>query len=80
MELNPLQNWLWQAACFIRGEIDAARDKAYILPLLFFKCQDDVYNDELTNFAHGIGLDNATTQAILSADRTRIRFCLSAHI
>jgi len=25
MELNPLQNWLWKAACSMRGEIDADR-------------------------------------------------------
>ena len=34
MDLNTLQNWLWKAACSIRGEVDAARYKDYILPLL----------------------------------------------
>ena len=79
MELNTLQNWRWQAACSIRGEIDAARYKDYILPLIFYKRLDDVYSDELTNFVHGIGLDNATAQAMLDADRTRVRLCLPAH-
>ncbi len=29
MDLNTLQNWLWRAACSIRGEVDAARYKDY---------------------------------------------------
>jgi type I restriction enzyme M protein len=47
MELSTLENWLWRAACSIRGEIDAARYKDYILPLVFYKRLDDVYTDEL---------------------------------
>ncbi len=44
MDLNTLQNWLWRAACSIRGEVDAARYKDYILPLVFYKRLDDVYD------------------------------------
>jgi type I restriction enzyme M protein len=47
MDLSTLQNWLWRAACSIRGEVDAARYKDYILPLVFYKRLDDVYEDEL---------------------------------
>lgn len=37
-KLSNLENWLWQAACTIRGEIDAPKFKDYILPLIFCPC------------------------------------------
>lgn len=37
LELGTLENWLWEAACVIRGPIDAPKYKDYILPLIFFK-------------------------------------------
>ena len=51
MELSTLENWLWRAACSIRGEVDAARYKDYILPLIFYKRLDDVFADELARLA-----------------------------
>jgi len=36
MDINTLENWLWDAACSIRGPLDAPKYKDYILPLLFF--------------------------------------------
>lgn len=56
MELSTLENWLWKAACSIRGEIDAARYKDYILPLIFYKRLDDVYADELNRVAQHLPL------------------------
>lgn len=47
MEINTLENWLWNAACSIRGPIDAPKYKDYILPLLFYKRLSDVYADEV---------------------------------
>lgn len=35
LDLPALENWLWEAACVIRGPIDAPKFKDYILPLLF---------------------------------------------
>ena len=32
MELKTLENWLWRAACAIRGAADAPKYKDYILP------------------------------------------------
>lgn len=37
MDISTLENWLWDAACNIRGPIDAPKFKDYILPLLFYK-------------------------------------------
>jgi hypothetical protein len=47
LQLSELENWLWEAACVIRGAIDAPKFKDYILPLLFLKRLSDVYEDEL---------------------------------
>ena len=47
LELGTLENWLWEAACVIRGPIDAPKFKDYILPLVFLKRLSDVFEDEL---------------------------------
>jgi len=47
LQLSELENWLWEAACVIRGPIDAPKFKDYILPLLFLKRLSDVFEDEL---------------------------------
>lgn len=47
MDLPTLENWLWDAACIIRGPVDAPKYKDYILPLIFLKRLSDVYEDEL---------------------------------
>jgi type I restriction-modification system DNA methylase subunit len=47
MDISTLENWLWDAACSIRGPIDAPKFKDYILPLLSYKRLCDVYEDEI---------------------------------
>ncbi|MDZ7310639.1 MAG: type I restriction-modification system subunit M [candidate division KSB1 bacterium] len=47
LEISALENWLWEAACVIRGPIDAPKFKDYILPLVFLKRLSDVFDDEL---------------------------------
>ena len=47
LDLSALENRLWEAACVIRGAIDAPKFKDYILPLLFLKRLSDVFEDEL---------------------------------
>jgi|TARA_Y100000031_G_C8221723_1_gene386305 type I restriction enzyme M protein len=51
LELGTLENWLWDAACVIRGPIDAPKFKDYILPLVFLKRLSDVFEDELQQLA-----------------------------
>ena len=46
---------LWDAACSIRGEKDAAKFKDYLLPLLFLKRLSDVFDDEITRLAEEYG-------------------------
>jgi type I restriction enzyme M protein len=51
MENGTLEAWLWEAACKIRGEIDAPKYKDYILPIIFIKRLSDVLEDELNKLA-----------------------------
>ena len=55
LDTKTLENWLWEAACKIRGEIDAPKYKDYILPLIFLKRLSDVFEDEVVRFAKEIG-------------------------
>ncbi len=74
MELQTLENWLWKAACSIRGEVDAARYKDYILPLIFYKRLDDVYADELTRLAQELNMNVPQAEKLAAEDRNLIRF------
>jgi len=47
LDVTSLENWLWEAACTIRGPVDAPKFKDYILPLVFLKRLSDVFEDEL---------------------------------
>ncbi|RKY57674.1 MAG: SAM-dependent DNA methyltransferase, partial [Candidatus Latescibacterota bacterium] len=47
LDLPALETWLWEAACVIRGPVDAPKFKDYILPLIFLKRLSDVFEDEL---------------------------------
>ncbi|BEH13925.1 type I restriction-modification system subunit M [Marinobacter shengliensis] len=48
MNKRELEDLLWGAAEFLRGQIDASDYKQYIFPLLFYKRLSDVYLDEYT--------------------------------
>ncbi|MFN8469469.1 MAG: class I SAM-dependent DNA methyltransferase [Caldilineaceae bacterium] len=76
MDLNTLQSWLWRAASSIRGEVDAARYKDYILPLVFYKRIDDVYADEVARVGKALGVDDGTAELFVEADRNLVHFYL----
>ncbi len=46
MKQIELENYLWGAATYLRGKIDAGDYKQYIFPLLFLKRICDVYDEE----------------------------------
>lgn len=52
---KSLENWLWDAACSIRGVQEAAKYKDFILPLVFVKRLCDVYDDEINRIALKVG-------------------------
>lgn len=66
LELGTLENWLWEAACVIRGPIDAPKFKDYILPLVFLKRLSDVFEDELQQLG--------STAKYVDTDHSLVRF------
>src|SRR5437867_12965477 len=48
LSVSALEQWLWDAACVIRGATDAPKFKDFILPLVFYKRLSDVFDDELS--------------------------------
>ncbi|MDQ7247284.1 N-6 DNA methylase [Dongia sedimenti] len=72
---KPMEQMLWDAACSIRGEKDAAKFKDYLLPLLFLKRLSDVFDDEIARLAEDYG-DRATALEIAEGDHSVIRFYL----
>ena len=72
---KPMEQMLWDAACSIRGEKDAAKFKDYLLPLLFLKRLSDVFDDEIERLSEDFG-DLTTTLEIAEMDHSLLRFYL----
>lgn len=72
---KSMEQMLWDAACSIRGEKDAAKFKDYLLPLLFLKRLSDVFDDEIGRLAEEYG-DRATALEIAESDHSLLRFYL----
>ena len=72
---KPMEQMLWDAACSIRGEKDAAKFKDYLLPLLFLKRLSDVFDDEIDRLAEEFG-GHAIAQEIAESDHELLRFYL----
>lgn len=73
LDLPALEQWLWDAACVIRGPLDAPKFKDYILPLIFLKRLSDVFDDELTGLTEEYG-DEATARKLVEKDHKLVRF------
>ncbi len=67
---KSLESWLWQAACSIRGEIEAPKYKDFIIPLIFLKRLNDVFEDELTQISDS----KEISLAMANADHKLVRF------
>jgi type I restriction enzyme M protein len=72
---KPMEQMLWDAACSIRGEKDAAKFKDYLLPLLFLKRLSDVFDDEIDRLVEEYGA-RATALEIAESDHALLRFYL----
>lgn len=75
LDTKILENWLWEAACKIRGEVDAPKYKDYILPLIFLKRLSDVFGDEVQKLAKDYG-GRKTVEDLLKEDHALVRFFL----
>lgn len=75
LDITTLEGWLWEAACKIRGEIDAPKYKDYILPLIFLKRLSDVFDDEVKKMEGKYG-NREIVEKILAEDHQLVRFYL----
>ena len=75
LDVKSLESWLWDAACQIRGPLDAPKFKDYILPLIFLKRLSDVFDDEVQRVADELG-DMGTAREIIDQDHGLVRFYL----
>jgi hypothetical protein len=73
LDTSALEQWLWDAACVIRGPVDAPKFKDFILPLLFLKRLSDVFEDEVGGLAADFG-DAKTALKIVEQDHKLVRF------
>jgi len=73
LDVSALENWLWDAACQIRGPLDAPKFKDYILPLVFLKRLSDVFDDEVSHLTHEFG-DRKTAARLVEQDHKLVRF------
>jgi len=70
LDITTLENWLWDAACAIRGPVDAPKFKDYILPLVFLKRLSDVFEDELKRLAAEYG-SREVAKHLVEEERSR---------
>ena len=70
---KSIEQWLWDAACSIRGAKDAPKYKDYILPLVFAKRLCDVYDDEINRIAQEVG-GRAKAFKLVARDKKLVRF------
>jgi len=73
LDAPALENWLWEAACVIRGPLDAPKFKDYILPLIFLKRLSDVFDDEVSRLAQEFG-NKETAAKLVEQDHKLVRF------
>lgn len=82
LDLITLESWLWDAACAIRGPVDASKFKDYILPLVFLKRLSDVFEDEIARLAEEYGdaeiamrlVEEERRRGVIAAGRGQVRF------
>jgi type I restriction enzyme M protein len=77
LDLSTLESWLWEAACQVRGPLDAPKFKDYILPLVFLKRLSDVFDDEVQRVADELG-DVDTAKTVVDEDHSLVRFYVPA--
>ncbi|MEH2312050.1 MAG: type I restriction-modification system subunit M N-terminal domain-containing protein [Nostoc sp.] len=67
LDIPAMEQWLWDAACKIRGATDAPKFKDFILPLIFYKRLSDVFDDEYEKCAEKFG-GGDLARAFIEAD------------
>ncbi|MEM3374142.1 MAG: N-6 DNA methylase [Candidatus Woesearchaeota archaeon] len=73
LDIKALENWLWEAACKIRGPVDAPKFKDFILPLIFLKRLSDVFEDEVEKLAKDYN-SKEIAEELIEEDHTLVWF------
>jgi len=73
LDITAVESWLWEAACIIRGPVDAPKFKDYILPLIFLKRLSDVFEDEIKRMEEDFGSRQKALK-LADADHKLVRF------
>lgn len=73
LDIPALKGWLWEAACVIRGPVDAPKFRDYILSLIFLKSVSYVFEDEIRRYAEELGGEALAAEAA-GGDRRMVRF------
>jgi|SRR5665648_6205 len=73
LDIKTLETWLWNAACSIRGAVDAPKFKDYILPMIFVKRLSDVFEDEIKRLSEEFGDEKIALEIVLK-DHNLVRF------
>lgn len=73
LDVSGLESWLWEAACVIRGPLDAPKFKDYILPLIFLKRLSDVFEDEVEHLSEELG-GRRMAEEMADQDHRLVRF------
>jgi type I restriction enzyme M protein len=74
LSVSALEQWLWDAACVIRGATDAPKFKDFILPLVFYKRLSDVFDDEFSSQVAEFG-DADLAREIIKEDHAASLTC-----
>jgi type I restriction enzyme M protein len=74
LDIKTLETWLWDAACSIRGAVDAPKFKDYILPLIFIKRLSDVFEDEVESVTKEIEKKKEDVLQLVAKDHSLVRF------
>jgi type I restriction enzyme M protein len=77
LDTNGLEGWLWDAACSIRGAVDAPKFKDYILPLVFLKRLSDVFDDDIERLTERFG-DRDLAVELAEEDHSLVRSFIPA--
>ena len=75
LDIKTLESWLWEAACRMRGDVDAPKYKDYILPIIFIKRLSDVFDDEILRLA-GKYKKKEIAEQLVEQDHNLVRFYL----
>ncbi len=73
LDASTLEGWLWDAACQVRGPLDAPKFKDYILPLVFLKRLSDVFEDEMEGLSQEFG-GLVMASKLVAKDHALVRF------